>query len=192
TPRPCGEVGAAGARLVGPVRLGDPHRDRARRAGELGPAFAVGGHGALDVPRGVPVRAARAGRLHAAGAGVAAADHHGHAAGVLLVAGAHPADAPGVVEVVPLLAVGQVASHAQEPIDEPAVAGQDDLVLLAVAAGAHVLGAVVVAEEDDRVAALAQEDQRVGERHEPGLHHGLVRLERLGVVVRDQGDRPGG
>ena len=55
-----------------------------------------------------------------------------------------------------------------------------------------VIGAVVIGVENAGIALIAQQDHRISERLEPGLHWGFQRLQRLGVVVLDQGHRQQG
>src|SRR5690606_9511591 len=122
---------------------------------ELAPTLLIGGHWVGDVLGEVDEgRAWRCG-LHPFGGVAGARQQHGQPAGVLLVALPGPADAARVVEVVELLAPAAGVPRFEEAVDEPAVTGQDDVVLLAVVALAVVLGAVIVADEDERVTAAA-------------------------------------
>ena len=107
------------------------------------------------------------------------AQHARQAVRVVRGALARPADAGRVVEVVVLLAVGvQLAGQAEVGQLAAAGGGEGLDIVRRVAADA-----VQVAVEDARVAGLAEEDQRVGERLEEGLDADFEGLVGLRVVV---------
>ena len=51
-----------------------------------------------------------------------------------------------------------------------------------------VVSAVVIGVEDSGITLPPQQDDGVGEGFEPAFHHRFQCLQRLGVVVVDQGD----
>ncbi len=61
-----------------------------------------------------------------------------------------------------------------------------DVIRLAIPAGVVIAGAKKIRVEHARHAVFTQQDERVGQRFEPGFNRGFQRLQGLGVVVGNQ------
>ena len=62
-----------------------------------------------------------------------------------------------------------------------------DVIRLAIPAGVVIAGAKKIRVEYARHAVFTQQDERVGQRFEPGFNRGFQRLQGLGIVVGYQG-----
>ena len=64
-----------------------------------------------------------------------------------------------------------------------------NMVRFTVSSRVVIAGAEKIRIKDARHAIFPQQDQRVRQRFKPGFDRCFKRLQRLGVMVRDEGDR---